>query len=310
MTLPQGNPKHPQHQRKREAENTSWLSSPSTSNITTGLKRAALRCPSSSSSPPGCQQALVLCRASTLGPRPQPSSLTLRALSSHPPPPSDCSPCFQLSCGHCCQHGRAISRQSCSHCSAKQHRQGTRCDTSSRPAFGKYLQPSEKTDIVLVAVEAMTDSSIYDKEEASSILHVAMREPASWLTEVSGLWLPCPALEPFSRCSCLPPCFPPSLPNPGASGTILSHFKPQSRMGRAAVSEAAEEMAALQWQHHPHLCALQVPNIMRCIYENMECIGMASARHSLDLLLLLMTDQCPREVVTSLLKLSPSCDRY
>ncbi|KAK4809423.1 hypothetical protein QYF61_019995 [Mycteria americana] len=82
----------------------------------------------------------------------------------------------------------------------------------------------------------MTDSSIYDKEEASSILHVAMREPASWLTEV--------------------------------------------------------------------------PNIMRCIYENMECIGMASARHSLDLLLLLMTDQCPREVVTSLLKLSPSCDRY
>ena len=81
-------------------------------------------------------------------------------------------------------------------------------------------------------------------------------------------------------------------------------------MARPALSEAAEEMAALQWQHHPHLCALQVPNIVRGIYEKMECIRTASARHSLDLLLLLMTDQCPREVVTSLLKLSPSsCDR-
>ena len=60
-----------------------------------------------------------------------------------------------------------------------------------------------------MAIEAMTDSSIYDKEEASSILHVAMREPASWLVEVSGLWLPCPGLEPFSRCSSLPPSLPP-----------------------------------------------------------------------------------------------------
>ncbi|KAM6042948.1 maestro heat-like repeat-containing protein family member 7 [Theristicus caerulescens] len=101
-------------------------------------------------------------------------------------------------------------------------------------AFGKYLQPSEKRDVVLVAIEAMRNSSIYDKEEASSILDVAMREPDSWMTEV--------------------------------------------------------------------------PSIVRCIYENMACICMASARHRLDLLLLLMTDQCPGEVVTSLLKLSPSCD--
>ncbi|KAM6048645.1 uncharacterized protein LJ206_017664 isoform 2-T2 [Theristicus caerulescens] len=101
-------------------------------------------------------------------------------------------------------------------------------------AFGKYLQPSEKTDVILMAIEAMRDSSIYDKEEARSILDVAVREPASWLAEV--------------------------------------------------------------------------PSIMRCIYENMECIRMASAWQSLDLLLLLMTDQCPGEVVTSLLKLSPSCD--
>ncbi|XP_069643009.1 uncharacterized protein [Haliaeetus albicilla] len=93
-TLPEDNAEHPQRQREREAAITSWLSLPSTSNITT--------------------------------------------------------------------------------------------------AFGKYLQPSERTDIVLVAIEAMRDSSTYDKEEASSILDMAMREPACWLTEVSGLWLPCP----------------------------------------------------------------------------------------------------------------------
>ena len=44
VTLPQGNPKHPRHQRKREAENTSWLSSPSTSNITTVMS-SSLACP-------------------------------------------------------------------------------------------------------------------------------------------------------------------------------------------------------------------------------------------------------------------------
>ncbi|KAM6032625.1 maestro heat-like repeat-containing protein family member 7 [Theristicus caerulescens] len=136
MALPEANPEHPERQREREAENTSWLASPSTSSITM--------------------------------------------------------------------------------------------------AFGKYLQPSEKRDVVLVAIEAMRDSSIYDKEEASSILDVAMKEPDSWLAEV--------------------------------------------------------------------------PSIVRCIYENMACICMASARHRLDLLLLLLTDQCPGEVVTSLLKLSPSCD--
>lgn len=80
-------------------------------------------------------------------------------------------------------------------------------------------------------------------------------------------------------------------------------------MGRASVSEAAEEMTALQWQHHPHLGVLQVPNIVKCIYDNMECICTASARHSLDLLLLLLADQWPEEVVTSLWKLCP-CDRY
>ncbi|KAM6238911.1 maestro heat-like repeat-containing protein family member 7 [Spheniscus humboldti] len=121
-TLPDNNPEHPQRQRQGEADDTSWLASPSASNITM--------------------------------------------------------------------------------------------------AFGKYLQPSEKTDIVLVAIEAMRDSRMYDKEEASRILDVAVREPASWLTEV--------------------------------------------------------------------------PNIVRCIYENTECIRTASAQHSLDSLLLLMTDQRER----------------
>ncbi|KAM6044714.1 maestro heat-like repeat-containing protein family member 7 [Theristicus caerulescens] len=89
MAPPEDNPEHPERQREREAENTSWLASPSTSNILM--------------------------------------------------------------------------------------------------AFGKYLRPSEKQDVVLVAIEAMRDSSIYDKEEASSILDAAMKEPDSWLAEVPSI---------------------------------------------------------------------------------------------------------------------------
>ena len=55
---------------------------------------------------------------------------------------------------------------------------------------------------------------------------------------------------------------------------------------------------------------LQVPKIMRYIHRNMEYIRTEPARHSLDSLLLLLTKWCPRGVVRSLLKISPTCDRY
>lgn len=58
---------------------------------------------------------------------------------------------------------------------------------SSLQNFGNYLQQSERTDIILKVIEALRDSSIYDKEEASSVLDMAIEDPASWLTDVSGL---------------------------------------------------------------------------------------------------------------------------
>ncbi|XP_063205484.1 uncharacterized protein LOC134522111 [Chroicocephalus ridibundus] len=51
-----------------------------------------------------------------------------------------------------------------------------------------------------------------------------------------------------------------------------------------------------------------VPKFMRYIHKNVECICTEPARHSLDSLLLRMTEWCPREVVRSLLKISPTCD--
>lgn len=58
---------------------------------------------------------------------------------------------------------------------------------SSLQNFRNYLQQSERTDIILMVIEALRDSSIYDKEEASSVLDMAIQDPASWLTDVSGL---------------------------------------------------------------------------------------------------------------------------
>ncbi|KFQ93902.1 Maestro heat-like repeat-containing protein family member 7, partial [Nipponia nippon] len=63
------------------------------------------------------------------------------------------------------------------------------CDMSSLPSFfpqkfAEYLRPSERTDIVLVAVEALGDSGIFDKEVARNVLHVVMRHPDFWLADV------------------------------------------------------------------------------------------------------------------------------
>ncbi|KAM6184402.1 uncharacterized protein WM294_017120 [Sarcoramphus papa] len=106
--------------------------------------------------------------------------------------------------------------------------------SATTKVFGKYLQPLERTDIILTAIEAMTDASISDKEGASSMLDEAMKDPNSWLTDV--------------------------------------------------------------------------PKIMSGIHGNLEHICVAPARHSVDSLLLLLTNRCPREVVKSLLKCSPPVD--
>ena len=76
------------------------------------------------------------------------------------------------------------------------------------------------------------------------------------------------------------------------------------------MGRAAEEAAALQWQHHPQLCLLQVPKIMRCIQDNLEHINMESARQDVESLLLLLTERYLTTVLKSLLQVSSPGDRY
>ncbi|KAM9239547.1 maestro heat-like repeat-containing protein family member 7 isoform 2-T5 [Leptosomus discolor] len=52
--------------------------------------------------------------------------------------------------------------------------------------FGKYLHPSERTDVVLVAIEALADSGIFVKE-AREMLGAVMRDPDFWLVDVPQL---------------------------------------------------------------------------------------------------------------------------
>ncbi|XP_066840782.1 maestro heat-like repeat-containing protein family member 7 isoform X2 [Anser cygnoides] len=51
-------------------------------------------------------------------------------------------------------------------------------------AFGGYLFPSERLDIILTALEALPDSSIHDKKGACSLLDAALDDPDYWLTDV------------------------------------------------------------------------------------------------------------------------------
>ncbi|POI21642.1 hypothetical protein CIB84_014611, partial [Bambusicola thoracicus] len=50
-------------------------------------------------------------------------------------------------------------------------------------AFGGYLRPAERMAVVLTALEAMVDSSIYDKEAACSVMAVAIEDHAFWISD-------------------------------------------------------------------------------------------------------------------------------
>lgn len=49
--------------------------------------------------------------------------------------------------------------------------------------FAKYLKSFERTDVILVTIEAMRDSSIFDKGEARNMLDLVMRYPDYWLAD-------------------------------------------------------------------------------------------------------------------------------
>ncbi|CAM9150322.1 unnamed protein product [Bubo scandiacus] len=99
--------------------------------------------------------------------------------------------------------------------------------------FGENFWP-QKTDILLMAIEALTADDVHDMQMGSDIVDMAVRDPASWLVDV--------------------------------------------------------------------------PEIMRFIHKNVEHIRTEPARNSLDSLLLQLTKWNPREVVRSLLRISPTCD--
>ncbi|CAM9516537.1 unnamed protein product, partial [Bubo scandiacus] len=101
-------------------------------------------------------------------------------------------------------------------------------------AFGEDLQPSQRTDILLVAIEALTADNVHDRQMGSGIVDIAMKAPESWLRDV--------------------------------------------------------------------------PKLLRFIHKNVEHICAEPARRSLDSLLLLLTRWSPREVVRTLLDISPTCD--
>ncbi|KAK2513032.1 hypothetical protein Q9966_016241 [Columba livia] len=50
--------------------------------------------------------------------------------------------------------------------------------------FAEYLQPPERTDMVLVFIEAMSDSSTFDKEAARNMLGMVKRNCDFWLVDV------------------------------------------------------------------------------------------------------------------------------
>ncbi|XP_026722906.1 uncharacterized protein LOC113490586 [Athene cunicularia] len=100
---------------------------------------------------------------------------------------------------------------------------------------GKYLQPSQNIGVLLAAIEALPADDVQDRQMASDVVNMAVRDPASWL--------------------------------------------------------------------------MDVPKIMRYIHKNVEHILTEPAWNSLDSLLLLLTEWSPREVVRSLLRISPTCDR-
>ncbi|XP_023773923.1 uncharacterized protein LOC111922613 isoform X3 [Cyanistes caeruleus] len=51
-------------------------------------------------------------------------------------------------------------------------------------AFGRYLRPAERTDIILTAIEILGRSSLLDKRVPMEFLEVAMKSPELWLVDV------------------------------------------------------------------------------------------------------------------------------
>lgn len=70
------------------------------------------------------------------------------------------------------------------------------------------------------------------------------------------------------------------------------------------MGRAAQDTAALQWQHQPHLYSLQVPKIVRHIFAYCDEKNTPAA-HSFYSLLALMANKWPGRVVATALDVAP-----
>ncbi|KAK2511277.1 hypothetical protein Q9966_016674 [Columba livia] len=138
----------------------------------------------------------------------------------------------------------------------------------------RYLRTSERTDIVLVFIEAMRDSSIFDKKRATDLLDMVMEFPDFWLADVSGQWM---------------------------------NLKPHEGGREEWEGQLRKWLHSVTAPSSPYL--LQLPKIMRCIHKNLDSINTAPARQSVASLLLLMADRRPGKVLTTLLRIAPPGDR-
>lgn len=102
--------------------------------------------------------------------------------------------------------------------------------------FERYLTPSERTHIILAAMEVMTETTVFDKMVAGHILEVARRDPGFWLTDVIGLWLIALPFSPIRQCSSVHPFLPKTQVSQAPEATLR-----QLR----GMERAAEDIAAL-----------------------------------------------------------------
>ena len=86
-----------------------------------------------------------------------------------------------------------------------------------------------------MATEALTADDFYARQMGSNVLDMAIRDPESWLMDVSTPWLDCPAREP---CQAL--FFPPSRSQLSRAPEAISR---QLR----GMGEAAAPVAAWGW---------------------------------------------------------------
>ena len=166
--------------------------------------------------------------------------------------------------------------------------------------FTKYLRPSDRADIILLAINNMRDPSTYSIRVAAHMVDVLVLGPAFQPGQVSRPGVAQLMLQPPGAPFLPRLCTWPAL-TPSPAGM------PQREQKQ--LPEGAGETAALTLLTSPlpPVSPLQVLKIVRAIYTNLPSIRMLVAVNSLDRALRVLADKHPSEVVAGLLHCSPTC---